>query len=133
MGGIGITLGIPASAPAKALRASNLRDETRLAVPNDRFAARAVFDRLGFLANLALVCTHLNVPLQIRIEARNLVEAGPPATRWSRLAIAKVEGVPLVPEEVAQQVRLALDRREVREAQSQFQERLEDAWEDQKR
>lgn len=122
----GITFGIPGSALARALRAPKLHDEERLAALNDRFTAQTILDRMDFLANLALLRMQVNVPLQVRIEARNLAQGGvPPATRLSRLAGSKAEYVPLMPEEIAQRLHLALASREVREMESQFRQRVD--------
>jgi V8-like Glu-specific endopeptidase len=122
----GITYGIPASALAEVLQDAGLRDKVRLLSAADRYAAQTVVQRLGFLSKICMLRIVINVPFQVRAEARALeTNGGLPKSRMSRLASSKIDYVPLISPEAARRLAIALSSREVQTMEEQYRKGLD--------
>jgi hypothetical protein len=115
----GITYGIPASTLAKILEDGTLKDTQRQTVANDRYVARTLLDRLQFLAELAMLRMAVNVPLQVRLEAKAFTQ-GDYASRSNRFSTVKVEYVALMPEKTAIALAALLRSHQLQEIENQF-------------
>jgi S1-C subfamily serine protease len=122
-GDSGITYGIPGGALARILQNGSLSDKSQQAAAQDRYEAQTLLGRLRFLAGLAMLRVHVNVPLEVRREA-NAYAQGQLAPR-SRFSTIKVDYVPLIPEGRVPMLRALLANDEVEEMEEHFSRDLE--------
>jgi len=115
----GIAYGIPGSALAMVLEEGAFKDKDRQAVVNDRYLAQTVVGRMGILAALAMLRMQVNVPLQVRVEAKDFAQGNLPA-RPNRFSSVKVEYVSLMPEDVARAIGSLLRSGKVKEIEDHF-------------
>jgi S1-C subfamily serine protease len=120
---VGLTYGIPASALASVLSDPALQDEERQAEANDKCAARALADRLSFLAELSLFRLQISVPKQVRAEARNLALGKTPA--GARRGSAPPDVMDFLPEFDASRLARLLDDEGLKSMESKYREHLD--------
>jgi hypothetical protein len=121
---VGLTFGIPAKALADVLKDPDLQDEEHQAEANDRCAAKALADRLSFLAELCTLRLQTCVPKQVRSEAKDLALHKKPAGSHSGSAHADV--MTFMSEfEVALLSRM-LEDEHVKSMEAKFRDRLDE-------
>jgi S1-C subfamily serine protease len=120
----GIAYGIPGSALAKVLGDATLKDQKRQAATNDKYSAQALVGRMHVLTRLAMLRMQVNVPLQVRMEAKAFAQGRLPA-RPNRFSTVRVEYIRLVPEELAAAFRLLLNSEEVEQTERHFSKDLD--------
>lgn len=92
---------------------------------NDTYAAQTHVGRMGFLAALAMLRVHINVPLQVRVEARAFAQGELPARPSRFSSSVKVEYVPLMPSDLARALHSLLLSGKVKEVENHFRKDLD--------
>jgi S1-C subfamily serine protease len=121
---IGLTYGIPAGALGNVLKDPDFHDEDRQAEANDRCAARALADRLSFLAVLSMLRVQINVPAKVRLEAASLAHGKTLAGSHRRPAPGEV--LTFMPHPEAARLGRVLDSDSLKSLESKFQDRLDE-------
>jgi hypothetical protein len=120
---VGLTYGIPASALGTILKDPALHDAARQAEANDKFIASTLADRLSFLAELCMVRIQINVPKQVRMEARNLAHGKTPS--GARRGPGQRDVMAFMSEMEAARLSKVLDDDSIKSMESKFREHLD--------
>jgi S1-C subfamily serine protease len=120
--GVGLTFGIPASALGSVLKDPALHDEARQAEANDKCAAKTLADRLSFLAELSMLRVMVNVPAQVRAEARTGVTK---TLSGARRTIPPGEAMTFLSELEAARLGQLLEAEAVKSMESVYRKRLD--------
>jgi S1-C subfamily serine protease len=117
---VGLTYGIPASALGDILKDPALYDEERQAEANEKCAAKTLTDRLSFLAELSMLRVMVNVPSQVRTEAR----LGSKTLSGAR-RVPPPDALPLMSEFEALRLSQLLDDEKIKSMESAYRNRLD--------
>jgi hypothetical protein len=125
---VGLTYGVPASAVAAVLKDPALYDEQKQAEANDRCAAKTLADRLSFLAELSFLRMSINVPEEVRKEARSYARGKMPAA--ARHVAAKVSQASLLSEFEAKTLRTSMESDGITTMEEIYRKRIDERVED---
>jgi predicted Zn finger-like uncharacterized protein len=121
---VGLTYGVPASAVAAVLKDPGLYDEQKQAEANDRCAAKTLTDRLSFLAELSFLRMSINVPEEVRKEARSYARGKMPAS--ARHVAAKVSQASLLSEFEAKTLRTSMESDAIATMEEIYRKRIDE-------
>lgn len=118
-----LTYGIPAGALARVLSDPALRDPHRQNEAGERYAARALADRLNFLAALCMTRMQVSVPRQVRLEWSKVTQGrGLVGTHYTS---GEPDAITLLPESECVRLDARLRSRDLVSTEAKLRDRLD--------